>query len=132
MAGGDFENLLRMPAPPDKKTPRTNHFNRLYYTISAIEEVRVDRERHEKRVYRIAPFDEESFAGGEGLRADESARPLAERSRNLRAKAEDIDSLHVRQRPAVRQGQRGKTQEFAAKVAQGPSSAARHIRRGPF
>ena len=102
MAGGDFENLLCTPAAPYEKTPRTNHFNRLYYTISVVKEVRVDRKRHEKRVYCIALLNEEPLSGGEGLRADEPARPLAKRSRDLRAKAKDIDSLHVRQRPATR------------------------------
>ena len=92
-----------MPAAPDEKTPRTDHFNRLYYTISAIEEVRVNRKRHEKRVYRIALFDEEPFPGGEGFRADEPPRPLAKRSRNLRTKAKDVYGFHFRQRPAVRQ-----------------------------
>ena len=120
-----------MPAAPDEKTPRTDHFNRLYYTISVVKKVRINRERHEKRVYRIALLDEEPLSGGEGLRADEPARPLAERSRNLRAKAKDVDSLHVRQRPAARREAQGKMRECAAKVAQDPNLAARHIRRGP-
>ena len=90
-----------MPAAPDEKTPRPDHFNSFYYAIFAVEEVRIDWKRHEKGVYRVALFDEEPFSGGEGLRADEPARPLAERSRDLRTEAKDIDSFHVRQRPTT-------------------------------
>ena len=92
-----------MPAAPDEKTPRTNHFNRLYYSISVVKEVRVNGKRHKKRVYRITLLDEKPFSGSEGLCADEPPRPLTERSRDLRAKAKDVYGFHFRQRPAMQQ-----------------------------
>ena len=96
-----LEYFLRTPATPDKELPRGDVADDLHHLVVLVEEVGVDRKRHEAHVDRIALLNQQPLVRRERLRANEPARPLPERPRDLRLEPQNFNRFHTVPAPSL-------------------------------